>query len=989
MIYLIINAFIYMMLACYWAQVFPGMNGKPQKPYFFLLPSYWLGNKAEVEPIESDDGEAQTNSQVGRNTIVVNDVRKTYGAFEALKGISMTMKRGEVTAFLGHNGAGKTTLSHIISCDTAATQGDVNVFGVSVNNDPYSIRCMVGLCKQDDYLWANLTAREHLELFAGLRGVSDDDMGATVQKWLESVDLADVQLQYSSSFSGGMKRRLSVALATIGERPLIILDEPTTGMDPVSRRFVWRHIDEIKENRVVILTTHAMEEADLLAEEVAIMRRGDLAAFGSPLELKTQYGSALQFTLLVEREDVPSTQRFLNDFFAGTREHVKIDAPSTGNIIVNIQKVKVDRSDNAHEDIDQGIEVSDTGVTVEQLSTFMEWLSADSSKVQEYGFSNSSLEEVFLKVTGEAALSNDVSVDANGGGGGTTTNNTADPAVDRLEAAAAGQSNPERLNEIARFKPSLTVFNQVRALIGFYIHRNWVGRSSMSNYIIYSIMFGISVLVGLGTNFGDGRGYLVLPILFVSLMLVGIIGTIYSDRAENLFYLMRTQGLLPKSFLLGTTSYAFLVQFLFTFLTLTVLYFTPMFAKQQVCTETSTDYCDADFAQKPQISWSSMTFVDYQDTVGNEQVEIRAYRERGGYGLVFLLILCFTLSIPGSVLSSSFLPGYKIPLVAISFICVMASLVPLILFALAWVNSLRQEVSCTNDFQEYSDKPKITIEDSSGFCNDSYNQDNLDEYFVNCVGLDINSIYQFCIEPSASLLPQVGLFQGLSMVYSNKITFVSDPPEYARDVLIPNISGVSCSGTTCNFPYASRLYWQSVWIMCLGSLCLTVIGVFATMTLGFPNTAVLRVRMYIVHFFEKLRCKSSGSSAGSSSAAEEGANKVFPEVREESRIVHEAIKSFTTVVGVAGEVEEGTVAETLQLDHNSIPRDAVDPVITHKLSKTYPALGGRPPKRALEDLDLHVPKGQCLGFLGKNVSVCCCWRCCWCGSGACPYVCSD
>ena len=92
---------------------------------------------------------------------------------------------------------------------------------------------MVGLCKQDDYLWPNMSAKEHLELYAGLRGVARDELENTVQKWLQSVDLDSVQLQYASTYSGGMKRRLSVALATIGDRPLIVLDEPTTGMDPV------------------------------------------------------------------------------------------------------------------------------------------------------------------------------------------------------------------------------------------------------------------------------------------------------------------------------------------------------------------------------------------------------------------------------------------------------------------------------------------------------------------------------------------------------------------------------------------------------------------------------------------------------------------------------------------------------------------------------------------------------------------------------------
>ena len=128
---------------------------------------------------------------------------------------------------------GKTTLTSILCCEVGGTKGDIRVFGQSVATDSSLVRQMVGLCKQDDYLWPNMSAKEHLELYAGLRGVARDELENTVQKWLQSVDLDSVQLQYASTYSGGMKRRLSVALATIGDRPLIVLDEPTTGMDPV------------------------------------------------------------------------------------------------------------------------------------------------------------------------------------------------------------------------------------------------------------------------------------------------------------------------------------------------------------------------------------------------------------------------------------------------------------------------------------------------------------------------------------------------------------------------------------------------------------------------------------------------------------------------------------------------------------------------------------------------------------------------------------
>lgn len=117
----------------------------------------------------------------------------------------------------------------MICCETAASGGDISVYGYSSQHDAYSVRQLVGVCKQDDYLYPDLTAKEHLQLFGGLRGVPSSEIVETIQEWLESVDLAIVQNQYSSSFSGGMKRRLSVACSTIGDRPLIVLDEPTTG----------------------------------------------------------------------------------------------------------------------------------------------------------------------------------------------------------------------------------------------------------------------------------------------------------------------------------------------------------------------------------------------------------------------------------------------------------------------------------------------------------------------------------------------------------------------------------------------------------------------------------------------------------------------------------------------------------------------------------------------------------------------------------------
>lgn len=222
--YLITLSIAYLLLTAFWAQAILTGNGRRERPWFFLVPSYWIGTK------KSTDYDPEAGAEDG---VVVKDAKKAFGDFYALKGVSFKMRTSEVTALLGHNGAGKSTLSNILCCEFPATEGDITVFGRSVHDDPHGVRQLVGLCKQDDYLWPTMTAREHLELFAGLRGVTKERMSDTVQQWLESVDLDIVQHQRASQYSGGMKRRLSVALATIGDRPVIVLDEPTTGMDPV------------------------------------------------------------------------------------------------------------------------------------------------------------------------------------------------------------------------------------------------------------------------------------------------------------------------------------------------------------------------------------------------------------------------------------------------------------------------------------------------------------------------------------------------------------------------------------------------------------------------------------------------------------------------------------------------------------------------------------------------------------------------------------
>jgi len=147
----------------------------------------------------------------------------------------------------------------------------------------------MGVCPQHDILWKALTAEEHLELFAALRNIPAENIPAEVSERLEDVDLTSAREGLAGDFSGGMQRRLSVAIALIGNPKMVFLDEPTTGMDPISRRKVWNLIEKVKRGRVTLLTTHSMEEADILGDKIAIMKEGRLASVGTSLHLKNKF----------------------------------------------------------------------------------------------------------------------------------------------------------------------------------------------------------------------------------------------------------------------------------------------------------------------------------------------------------------------------------------------------------------------------------------------------------------------------------------------------------------------------------------------------------------------------------------------------------------------------------------------------------------------------------------------------------------------------
>ena len=221
--------------------------------------------------------------------LMVRDVSKRFGDRVAVDGVSFKVHRGEIYGLLGPNGAGKTTLLSMIAGILEPDSGEISIDGLNAL-DPKT-RGRVGYCPQEPIVYDNLTGLENMMFYAGLHGLSGGHVKQRCRELLDQMGLGEYASRKVKTYSGGMKKRLSFAITLIGEPELLLLDEPTTGMDPRIRRSVWESILRLKEEgKTIILATHYMEEADELSDRVAIMDLGKVVAEGSPEDLKNRYG---------------------------------------------------------------------------------------------------------------------------------------------------------------------------------------------------------------------------------------------------------------------------------------------------------------------------------------------------------------------------------------------------------------------------------------------------------------------------------------------------------------------------------------------------------------------------------------------------------------------------------------------------------------------------------------------------------------------------
>ncbi|KAE9098788.1 ABC transporter A family member 1 [Phytophthora fragariae] len=308
---------LYTVLGLYFEKVMPKEYGTSLKWYFPVSPSYWRSRKQRQVTIENpaDDNvaldlnpnfepvSAELQGQEHRGeALSVKRLRKVFqvpgGEKVAVKGLDVTMYKDQITCLLGHNGAGKTTLISMLTGMTAPSSGDATYRGMSINEDLDELRQSLGICFQHDVLFPELSVQEHLQFFGQIKGYANEELQAVVDRQIREVGLTEKRDSKPNDLSGGMKRKLSVAVSLLGDSSLVFLDEPTSGMDPYSRRSTWEILLNNRNDRVMVLTTHFMDEADILGDRIAIMAEGEMRCCGSSLFLKNRFGAGYNMTLV-------------------------------------------------------------------------------------------------------------------------------------------------------------------------------------------------------------------------------------------------------------------------------------------------------------------------------------------------------------------------------------------------------------------------------------------------------------------------------------------------------------------------------------------------------------------------------------------------------------------------------------------------------------------------------------------------------------------
>jgi ABC-type multidrug transport system ATPase subunit len=335
---------------------------------------------AERARVEGMWGRWADAGQLPPAAMVLRQLRKVYpsrdgnAAKAAVHDLSLAIERCECFGLLGPNGAGKTTTLRMMEGFLEPSSGDAVVEGYSVLDDMDTIYSLMGACPQHDLLWEGLTGREHLLFYGRLKNLAGGELARAVDDGLRSVNLLPVGGDLVGSYSGGMKRRLSVAISLMGDPLVVYLDEPSTGLDPSSRRLLWEVIKKARRDKAVVLTTHSMEEAEALCDRLGIFVGGRLQCVGNPKDLTARYGGYLSFTITTPPHQEAAALKVVRSMSPSAR--LVYSLGGTQKLELPLGEVEVDAVFRRMEEV--------------KLRGELELL--------DWGLSNATLEEVFMKL---------------------------------------------------------------------------------------------------------------------------------------------------------------------------------------------------------------------------------------------------------------------------------------------------------------------------------------------------------------------------------------------------------------------------------------------------------------------------------------------------------------------------------------------------------------------------------------------------------------
>nr|XP_056703951.1 phospholipid-transporting ATPase ABCA1 [Euleptes europaea] len=422
---MMLDTFLYGIMTWYIESVFPGQYGIPRPWYFPFLKSYWCGEESEQQQLPSvRTGSSEICVEEEPSHLIlgvsIQSLVKVYrdGKKLAVDGLTLNFYEGQITSFLGHNGAGKTTTMSILTGLFPPTSGTAFILGKDIRSELSSIRQNLGVCPQHNVLFDELTVEEHIWFYARLKGLSEKLVKREMEQMAIDVGLPHKLKSKTSKLSGGMQRKLSVALAFVGGSKVVILDEPTAGVDPYSRRGIWELLLKYRQGRTIILSTHHMDEADILGDRIAIISHGKLCCVGSSLFLKNQLGTGYYLTLVKKDVDSSlsscrnssSTVSFLkkddsvsqssSDAGLGSdheSDTLTIDVSAISNLIMkHVPEARL-VEDIGHElTYVLPYQAAKEGAFVELFHEIDDRLS--DLGISSYGISETTLEEVFLKV---------------------------------------------------------------------------------------------------------------------------------------------------------------------------------------------------------------------------------------------------------------------------------------------------------------------------------------------------------------------------------------------------------------------------------------------------------------------------------------------------------------------------------------------------------------------------------------------------------------